>query len=73
MELNDVIEALKILSFVGTSANSEITMSLLHLIKYQINDVTLGKLVSGSRKINNERHFQFVTNNRSLLLPTQVT
>lgn len=42
MELNDVIEALKIVSFVGTRANSEITMTLLNLIKHQINDVTLG-------------------------------
>lgn len=51
LELNDVIEALKIISYVGTSASSEITMSLLNLIKYQINDVTLGKLVSGSLRL----------------------
>lgn len=43
MDLNDVIEALKVITFVATSPKSEITMSLLHLIKVQINDVTLGE------------------------------
>lgn len=53
LELNDAIEALKIISFVGTSSSSEITMSLLHLIKYQINDVDLGKcaLIVNNRSI----------------------
>lgn len=46
MELNDVIEALKIVSFVGVDASSEITMSLLNLIKFQINDVSLGECLT---------------------------
>ncbi|XP_037034087.1 uncharacterized protein LOC119072878 [Bradysia coprophila] len=45
MELNDVIEALKIVSFVGVKGNSEITMSLLNLIKHQINEATLGHII----------------------------
>lgn len=43
MELNDVIEALKIISFVGVRSNSLISMWLLHLIKEQVNDLTLSK------------------------------
>lgn len=54
MELNDVIDALKIVSFVGVKSNSEIVMSLLHLIKYQINDVSLGKLLHQLVILSNE-------------------
>lgn len=45
MELNDVIDALKVISFFDINPESEITMSLLHLIKEQINEATLGKTI----------------------------
>lgn len=51
MELNDLIDALKIVTFVGVKQNSEITMSLLNLIKYQINDASLGE----SHKLMSDR------------------
>lgn len=43
MELNDVIDALKIISFVGTSPNSKVRMSLLNLVNAQLDDLTLSK------------------------------
>uniref|UniRef100_A0A336MCK0 CSON009559 protein n=1 Tax=Culicoides sonorensis TaxID=179676 RepID=A0A336MCK0_CULSO len=45
LTLNDTIDALKILSFLKISPNSRIMTSLLSLIKYQINDVTLAHLI----------------------------
>ncbi|KAJ6625240.1 hypothetical protein Bhyg_16521, partial [Pseudolycoriella hygida] len=51
MELNDVINALKILSYIGTGSKSEIMLSLLHLIKNQINDVSLAHLIFLSKML----------------------
>lgn len=45
LSLNDTIDSLKILSFLGIQPNSRIMTSLLSLIRFQINDVTLAHLV----------------------------
>lgn len=36
---------MKILNFVGVPPNSEISMTLLHLVRHQINDISLGQIV----------------------------
>lgn len=45
LSLNDTIDSLKILSFLGIQPDSRIMTSLLSLIRFQINDVTLAHLV----------------------------
>lgn len=45
VEINELIESLKILSFLGIPSNSEISYILLNLIKNQINDVELGHII----------------------------
>lgn len=44
LEINDVIEALKILFYVGVPPNSEIATSMLNVIRYNINDITLNHI-----------------------------
>lgn len=45
LALNDIVEALKILLYFGISPNSTICLTLLHLIRHQINDISLGQIV----------------------------
>lgn len=45
MQLNDIIDALKILIFIGVPTDSVICVNLLHTIKHQINDVSLGHII----------------------------
>lgn len=45
LELNDTIEALKVFSTLSLSANSRIMLTLLSLIRHQVNNVTLGHLI----------------------------
>lgn len=45
MQLNDVIDALKILIFIGVPTDSVICSNLLHTIRHQINDVSLGHII----------------------------
>lgn len=45
LELNECIEALKILTYIGVPINSEIAMTLLHMIRNQINDITLDHII----------------------------
>lgn len=43
--LNDIIDALKILSYFGVPPDSSIMLVLLSLIRFQINDVTIGHIL----------------------------
>ncbi|XP_062554747.1 uncharacterized protein LOC134219875 [Armigeres subalbatus] len=43
--INDVTESLKILTYFGVRSNSEIMTIFLHLLRHQINDVTLDHIV----------------------------
>lgn len=45
LDVNDTIEAMKILNYVGVPPNSDISMTLLHLVRHQINDISLGQIV----------------------------
>lgn len=45
LNVNDIIESMKILNYVGVPPNSEISMTLLHLVRHQINDISLGQIV----------------------------
>lgn len=45
LPLNDVVDALKILLYLGISPNSTICLTFLHLIRHQINDISLGQIV----------------------------
>lgn len=45
LDVNDLIEAMKILNYVGVPPNSNISMTLLHLVRHQINDISLGQIV----------------------------
>lgn len=45
MQINDIIDALKILIFIGVPTDSVICVNLLHTIKHQINDVSLGHII----------------------------
>ncbi|KAF5308173.1 hypothetical protein FQR65_LT06353 [Abscondita terminalis] len=45
IELNETIEALKVISYVGVSPNSTIALTLLQLIRYNINDLSLQQLI----------------------------
>lgn len=45
LDLNECIEALKILTYIGVPVNSEIAMTLLHMIRNQINDISLGHII----------------------------
>lgn len=45
MQLNDIIDALKILIYIGVPTDSVICVHLLHTIKHQINDVSLGHII----------------------------
>jgi FAST kinase domain-containing protein 2 len=45
MELNEIIESLKILNFLGVSSKSEIVCILLSHIKMQINELSLGHII----------------------------
>ncbi|KAF5303619.1 hypothetical protein FQA39_LY09866 [Lamprigera yunnana] len=45
IELNETIEALKIVSFVGVSSNSAIVQVLLQLLRHNINDLSLQQLM----------------------------
>lgn len=45
LDVNDVIEAVKILNFVGVPPNSEICMTMLHLVRTQINDINLSQII----------------------------
>lgn len=45
LNLNDAIEILKILFYIGVPPNSPIGLTLLHLIRNQINDITIGHII----------------------------
>lgn len=45
LDINEIIEAIKILNFVGVPTNSDICMTLLHLVRNQINDISLGQII----------------------------
>lgn len=45
IELNETIEALKVISFMGASANSTIVQVLLQLIRHNINHLTLQQIM----------------------------
>lgn len=45
LDVNELIDAMKILNYVGVPPNSDISMTLLHLVRHQINDISLGQIV----------------------------
>ncbi|CAD7093812.1 unnamed protein product [Hermetia illucens] len=45
LEINDIIQSLKILSYIGIPANSNIMHILLNLLRKQINDISLAHIV----------------------------
>lgn len=45
LPLNDVIDALKILIFIGVPGDSVVCLNLLHTIRHQINDISLGHII----------------------------
>lgn len=45
IELNELIESLKFLSYLGVNTNSEITVILLNLIRQKINEIELNQIV----------------------------
>lgn len=45
LSLSDVIEALKVFSYLGVPTSSKMMVTLLSLIRYQVNEVTLAHLV----------------------------
>lgn len=45
LDVNEIIEAIKILNFVGVPTNSEICMTLLHLVRNQINDISISQII----------------------------
>lgn len=44
-EINDIVEALKIMSYIGIPTKSNICHILLNLLRHQINDATLGHII----------------------------
>lgn len=45
MQVGEVITALKVINYLETPANSQITLSLLSLLRYQINDLSLKQMI----------------------------
>ncbi|KAK4885237.1 hypothetical protein RN001_001508 [Aquatica leii] len=45
IEINEAIEALKVVSYLGVSPNSTIVQTLLQVIRYNINDLSLQQLM----------------------------
>ncbi|XP_017776331.1 PREDICTED: uncharacterized protein LOC108562481 [Nicrophorus vespilloides] len=45
IELNDSIEALKVMNFIGVQSDSTIVQVLLQLIRHQINDLSLHQII----------------------------
>lgn len=45
MEVSSVLNALKIVNYLNVPANSELSLSLLSLLRYQINDLSLQEII----------------------------
>lgn len=45
MQVGEVINALKVINYLEIPANSQITLSLLSLLRYQINDLSLKQMI----------------------------
>ena len=45
MELNDTVEVLKILNFLGVKSDSSVISGLLSMIRYQVNELSLGHMI----------------------------